>query len=214
MAANGKVSCNSHAIDRSFENFWQELLIFMSQIAGEGFQGLCQSTGCFFPGPWKRTFFLSRLTNEITDEINQSDKSLLCWLRDLYVALTYSATSRTRALGRRLSKKVPCFEAECQLTLSNTIQYLKVTILNYLNSSNCVSIWLIYFTFEQASLNLFKFKNRSEIEKLIREARSKPERNVFDSVCRNLDGSRCKNSRPCIICQFTSGVNFINLFQV
>ena len=50
MAANEKVSCSSSSIVRSFKNFLLELLIFISQIAEEGFPGLSQSTGCFFLG--------------------------------------------------------------------------------------------------------------------------------------------------------------------
>ena len=60
MAANGKVSCSSSSIVRSFKNFLLQLLIFISEIAEEGFQGLSQSTGCFFLGLWKRTFFGNR----------------------------------------------------------------------------------------------------------------------------------------------------------
>ena len=60
MAANGKVSCSSSSILRSFKNFLLQLLIFISEIAEEGFQGLSQSTGCFFLGLWKRTFFGNR----------------------------------------------------------------------------------------------------------------------------------------------------------
>ena len=60
MAANGKVCCSSSSIVRSFKNFLLQLLIFISEIAEEGFQGLSQSTGCFFLGLWKRTFFGNR----------------------------------------------------------------------------------------------------------------------------------------------------------
>ena len=38
MAAKEKISCSFSSIVRSSKNFWQELLIFISQIAGKVFK--------------------------------------------------------------------------------------------------------------------------------------------------------------------------------
>ena len=53
MAANEKSSCSFSSIVRSSKNYWQELLIFMSQIAGKVFNDFSR---VFFPWPMKEDF--------------------------------------------------------------------------------------------------------------------------------------------------------------
>ena len=47
MAANEKSSCSFSSIVRSSKNFWQELLIFISQIAGKVFKDCFNRQGVF-----------------------------------------------------------------------------------------------------------------------------------------------------------------------
>ena len=47
MAANEKISCSFSSIVRSFKIFWQELLIFTSQIAGKVFKDCFNRQGVF-----------------------------------------------------------------------------------------------------------------------------------------------------------------------
>ena len=47
MAANEKISCSFSSIVRSSKNFWQELLIFISQIAGKVFKDCFNRRGVF-----------------------------------------------------------------------------------------------------------------------------------------------------------------------
>ena len=47
MAANVKVSCSSSSIVGSSNNFWQELLIIMPQIAGKVFKDCSNRQGVF-----------------------------------------------------------------------------------------------------------------------------------------------------------------------
>ena len=53
MAANVKISCTSSSIVRSSKNFWQELLIFISQIAGKVFKD-CFNRQCVFSFAYER----------------------------------------------------------------------------------------------------------------------------------------------------------------
>ena len=67
MAAIEKISCSFSSIVRSSKNFWQELLIFISQIAGKVFEDCFNRQGVFSlanergrPCKSKRPFFLQR----------------------------------------------------------------------------------------------------------------------------------------------------------
>ena len=59
MAANENVSCSSPSIVRSSKNFGQELLIFISQIAGKVFKDCFNGQGVF-SWPMKEDFLANR----------------------------------------------------------------------------------------------------------------------------------------------------------